>query len=84
MEEEGEGWCHPEEEEGEAERGGAIVRRKRDRVGPIMVPSWDGAIVSECSLTCSAVSLAVYYLYSKCLYLAVMINSLIILPLLTI
>ena len=45
----GEGWCHREEEEGEGrgvvpswveeeerERGGAVVRRKGERVGPIV------------------------------------------------
>ena len=34
----------------------------------------------QCTVTSSAVSLEMYYLYSKCLHLAVMINSLIILP----
>ena len=51
----GERWCHPEKEGGE---GWSHYGWKRERGGGV-VSFWAGAIVSECSFTCSAVSFAV-------------------------
>ena len=52
----GEGWSHRVEEEGVGERGGPTVWRMEKGRG--VIPLCVGR-VSECSLTCSLVSLAV-------------------------